>query len=56
MPPILMNLIVLAALALAVGLAIRSIWKSHKSGGCSCGGNCSSCGGCCHAAPPDQKP
>ena len=41
--------------ALAVGLAIRSIWKSHKSGGCSCGGNCSSCGGCCHSAPPEDK-
>ena len=47
MPPILMNLIVLAALALAVGLAIRSIWKSHKNGG-QCSGNCSQCQGCRH--------
>ena len=54
MPSILLNLIVIAVLALAVGLAIRSIWKSHKSG-CSCGGNCSSCGGCCHSAPPEDK-
>ncbi len=52
MPPILLNLIVIAVLALAVGLAIRSIWKSHKSGGgCSCGGNCSSCSGCGHSHP-----
>ena len=44
MSPVLLNLIVFALLALAVGLAVRSIWKSHRNGGCT--GDCSSCGGC----------
>ena len=47
MSPIVLNLIVFALLALAVGLAIRSIWKSHKNGG-QCSGNCSQCQGCRH--------
>lgn len=47
MPPILVNIIVFAALAAAVALAIRSIWKSHKSGG-HCSGDCSQCNGCHH--------
>lgn len=37
--------IVCAVLALAVALAVRSIWKRHKSGG-NCTGNCANCG-CC---------
>lgn len=45
MPPILGNLIVLLVLAGVVALAIRSLWKSHKSGG-HCAG-CSGCSGCC---------
>ena len=47
---ILGNLIVIVDLAVVVALAIRSLWKSHKSGG-HCGGDCGSCGGChgsCH--------
>ena len=39
--------IVLLALAAAVGLAVRSLWKSHKAGG-HCNGDCASCGGCRH--------
>lgn len=39
------NGIVLLALAAVVGLAIRSLWRSHKSGG-PCNGDCGSCGGC----------
>ena len=39
--------IVLVILAAVVALAVRSIWKRRKSGGCSCG-----CPGCnkksCH--------
>lgn len=47
MPPILGNLIVLAALMGAVALAIRSIWRDHKRGkSCSCGGDCARCKGC----------
>lgn len=47
MPPIFTSILVSALLALAVGLAIRSIWKDHKNGkSCSCGGDCSHCKGC----------
>ena len=53
--PVLLNLIVFALLALAVGLAVRSLWKGHKSGRHTCGGDCSCCGGCCHSAPPEHK-
>lgn len=42
------DLIVLAVLALVVGLALRSLLRNRESGGCSCGGDCSSCGSCCH--------
>ncbi|MGM9619090.1 MAG: FeoB-associated Cys-rich membrane protein [Oscillospiraceae bacterium] len=45
MPGILGNLIVIAVLLLVVALAIRSLWKSHKSGG-GCSGDCSRCQGC----------
>ena len=46
MPPILGNIIVIAVLAVAVALAVRSLWKSHKSGG-GCNGDCGNCR-CCH--------
>ena len=37
MSGILGNVIVLAVLAVVVALAVRSLWKSHKSGGhCTC--------------------
>lgn len=39
---------VILALACAVGLAVRSLWKGRKSGGCGCNGDCSQCGGCHH--------
>lgn len=45
MPGIWGNVIVLTVLAVVVALAVRSVWKSHKSGG-HCGGNCESCGKC----------
>ena len=38
------NIIVIAALAAAVWLAVRSLRKNKKKGGCS--GNCGSCRGC----------
>lgn len=46
MPAGLGNAIVIAVLIAVVALAVRSLWKSHKSGGCN--GDCASCGGCCH--------
>ena len=45
MPPILGNIIVIAALTAAAALAVRSLWKSHKSGG-GCNGDCGNCRGC----------
>lgn len=47
MPAFLGNAIVGLILAAAVGLAIRSLWRSHKSGG-SCSGDCSNCKHCQH--------
>ena len=51
MSGIMGNVIVLAVLAVVVGRAVRSLWRSHKSGG-HCNGDCGSCGGChcgCHS-------
>lgn len=45
MSGILGNVIVLAVLFTVVALAVRSLWKTHKSGG-RCNGDCGSCGGC----------
>ena len=45
MSPILGHIIVIAVLAAVVVLAVRSLWKSHKSGG-SCSGDCTHCKGC----------
>ena len=39
------NVIVLAVLAAAVALAVRSLWRSDKAGGHG-NGDCGSCGGC----------
>ena len=46
MPELLGNIIVLALLALAAFGAVRSLLRKEKRGGCSCGGDCSRCGGC----------
>lgn len=45
MPVSLGEVVVIVVLAGIVGLAIRSLWKSHKQGG-HCGGDCSRCQGC----------
>ena len=47
MPGVLGNAIVGLILAAVVGLAIRSLWRSHKSEG-SCSGDCSNCKHCHH--------
>ncbi len=45
MPAIFGNALVIAALLAAVALAVRSLYKAHRSGkGCS--GNCANCRGC----------
>ena len=40
------SVIVLLIVAAVAGLALRSVIKDHKSGGCS--GNCGSCGAGCN--------
>lgn len=49
--PGLGELIVILVLLAVVSLAVRSLWKSHKHGGCC--GDCSQCGGC-GCGRPDQ--
>ncbi|RKI64315.1 FeoB-associated Cys-rich membrane protein [bacterium 1xD42-67] len=39
------EIVVLLVLAGVVALAVRSLWKSRKSGG-SCNGDCGNCNGC----------
>ncbi len=38
------DFIVIAVLALAVALAVRSLWRSRRTGGCN--GDCGNCRGC----------
>lgn len=45
MSSILGNIIMIAVLAAVVALAVRSVWRSHKSGG-HCNGGCAHCGSC----------
>ena len=43
------TLVTLAIVAVAVGLAIRSMVRDKKNGkSLQCGGDCSHCGGHCH--------
>lgn len=48
----LINIALIAMIALVVGLLIRSMIRDKKAGKSSCGGNCASCGACggCGAA------
>lgn len=47
MPQMLGQALVGLILIGVVALAVRSVWKSHKTGG-HCSGDCSRCGGCHH--------
>ena len=56
----LINIVLVAVIALITGLLIRSMVRNKKAGKSSCGGNCASCGACsgcsacgtCGAAKP----
>ena len=56
----LINIVLVAVIALITGLLIRSMVRDKKAGKSSCGGNCASCGACsgcsvcgtCGAAKP----
>ena len=53
----LINLVIVAVLIIAVGLAIRSMVRDRKAGKCSCGASCGSCGACgaCHGCAAVKK-
>ena len=42
----LINIALIAALALIVGLLIRSMIRDKRAGKSACGGSCASCGAC----------
>ena len=42
------DIIVLSVIIFTVALAVRSLWKDHKKGGCAgCSRNCGSCSASC---------
>ena len=43
----IVNIVIIAALVLAVGLVIRGMIRDRRAGRSSCGGNCAACGACC---------
>ncbi len=42
----LVNIVLIAALVLIVGLLIRGMIRDRKAGKSPCGGNCAACGAC----------
>lgn len=44
------DIIVISVILFFVGLAIRSMWKDHKNGGCAGCSGCSHSCGSCHSA------
>ncbi len=60
MPPILSNIIVILILAVIIFLAVRSIWRNRRKGGCGygcagCTGNCISCPGAIESQKKDGE-
>ncbi|MDE5753450.1 MAG: FeoB-associated Cys-rich membrane protein [Oscillospiraceae bacterium] len=49
------NIIVILIIGVILILAIRSVWKNHKSGGCSSCGNKCSCGHCNGCGSSEHK-
>ncbi len=49
------DVIIIAVLALVVGLIVRGMIRDKKAGKSSCGGNCGDCGLCKFAIPLDRK-
>ncbi len=42
----LINIVLIAVIALIVGLLIRGMIRDRKAGKHACGGNCANCGAC----------
>ena len=49
----MINVLIIAVILLVVALCIRSLVNDRKAGRSSCGGNCASCGACCHGTDSD---
>ena len=49
------DFLILAVVAAALFLAIRSMRRDKKAGKCSCGGDCGSCGACSACQKPEKK-
>ena len=51
------NLVIVAALVLIVGFAVRGMIRDRKAGKSSCGCSCASCSACgsCASAPAGTK-
>jgi hypothetical protein len=57
----LINIVLIAAVALLVALLIRGLIRDKKAGKSACGGNCASCGACggcsaCGSCPSMKTP
>ena len=39
-----LDILLLLVLAAVVGLALRSVWRNRRRGGCACSGGCAGCG------------
>ncbi len=57
----LINIVLVAAVALIVALLIRGMVRDKKAGKSACGGNCASCGACggcsaCGSCPSVKAP
>ena len=52
----LINIALIAVIALVVGLLIRSMIRDRRARKSSCGGNCASCGACGNCGAARKSP
>ena len=51
----MVDIVIIAVLAVAVGLIVRSMVRDKKAGKSSCGGNCGTCGLCKFEVPLERR-
>ena len=51
----MVDIIIIAVLAVVVGLIIRAMIRDKKAGKSSCGGNCGECGLCKFEVPLERR-
>lgn len=51
----MVDIIIIAVLAVVVGLIIRTMIRDKKAGKSSCGGNCGECGLCKFEVPLERR-